>query len=69
MFILAVFEVLTEEYIPDLHAHLKGLGVLSMISLSWFLTIFIRYKIVKINETKVRLLGWSCFNYYWKDRK
>lgn len=37
----AVFEVLTEEYIPDLHAHLKGLGVLSMISLSWFLTIFI----------------------------
>lgn len=37
----AVFEVLTEEYIPDLHAHLKELGVLSMISLSWFLTIFI----------------------------
>jgi len=39
---LAVFEVLTEEYIPDLHAHLKKVGVLSMISLSWFLTIFIR---------------------------
>lgn len=37
----AVFEVLTEEHIPDLHAHLKELGVLSMISLSWFLTIFI----------------------------
>lgn len=39
---IAVFEVLTEEYIPDLHAHLKEVGVLSMISLSWFLTIFIR---------------------------
>eukprot|EP00111_Clytia_hemisphaerica_P005802 TCONS_00016792-protein len=37
----AVFEVLTEDYIPDLHAHLKKVGVLSMISLSWFLTIFI----------------------------
>ncbi|XP_047125269.1 TBC1 domain family member 9B isoform X1 [Hydra vulgaris] len=37
----AVFEVLTAEYIPLLHAHLKKLGILSMISLSWFLTIFI----------------------------
>ena len=41
-YVSAVFEVLTEEHIPDLHNRLKKMGVLSMVSLSWFLTIFIR---------------------------
>eukprot|EP00794_Sanderia_malayensis_P016811 gene16811-18507_t len=36
-----VFERLTQEHMADLHSHLEKLGVLSLISLSWFLTIFI----------------------------
>ena len=36
-----VFEVLAEQYVPDLHARLNSLAVLPMITMSWFLTIFI----------------------------
>ncbi|XP_064634250.1 TBC1 domain family member 9B-like isoform X3 [Lineus longissimus] len=36
-----VFEDLIREYLPDLHDKLDDLGLLSMISLSWFLTIFL----------------------------
>ncbi|KAI6655166.1 hypothetical protein LOD99_2455 [Oopsacas minuta] len=36
-----VFECLAEQYIPELHARLDSLGVLPMITMSWFLTIFI----------------------------
>ena len=31
-----------KEYIPSLHQRLESLGLLSMISLSWFLTVFLR---------------------------
>ncbi|XP_052799590.1 TBC1 domain family member 9-like isoform X2 [Mya arenaria] len=37
----AVFEDLIRENLPDLHTKLEILGLLSMISLSWFLTIFL----------------------------
>ncbi|XP_062503844.1 TBC1 domain family member 9-like isoform X2 [Corticium candelabrum] len=36
-----VFEALVKEHLPDLFGHLEGLGVLSMITLSWFLTLFL----------------------------
>eukprot|EP00118_Oscarella_pearsei_P008317 m.42091 g.42091 ORF g.42091 m.42091 type:complete len:1080 (+) comp33328_c0_seq6:70-3309(+) len=36
-----VFEDLTAEYLPEVHGRLKELGVLSMITLSWFLTLFL----------------------------
>ena len=36
-----VFECLAEEFLPDLHEKLNKLGVLPMITMSWFLTIFI----------------------------
>lgn len=36
-----VLEHLTSEHLPDVHAKLVPFGVLSMISLSWFLTIFL----------------------------
>ncbi|XP_041366492.1 TBC1 domain family member 9-like [Gigantopelta aegis] len=36
-----VFEDLIKEYLPSLHQKLDTLGLLSMISLSWFLTIFL----------------------------
>ncbi|KFM74472.1 TBC1 domain family member 9, partial [Stegodyphus mimosarum] len=36
-----VLEHLTSEHLPDIHAKLVPFGVLSMISLSWFLTIFL----------------------------
>ena len=42
-FVSGVFEDLLEELLPMLHAKLEHLGLLSMISLSWFLTIFLRY--------------------------
>lgn len=38
-----VFEELIKENIPSLHKQLEDLGLISMISLSWFLTIFLRY--------------------------
>jgi len=37
-----VFEELIRENLPELHTKLETLGLLSMISLSWFLTIFLR---------------------------
>ncbi|KAK7098501.1 hypothetical protein V1264_002777 [Littorina saxatilis] len=36
-----VFGELVQEYIPSLHQKLESLGLLSMISLSWFLTVFL----------------------------
>ncbi|KAK7490764.1 hypothetical protein BaRGS_00017993 [Batillaria attramentaria] len=36
-----VFAELVKEYIPSLHQRLESLGLLSMISLSWFLTVFL----------------------------
>ncbi|XP_078682548.1 TBC1 domain family member 9-like isoform X1 [Branchiostoma floridae x Branchiostoma belcheri] len=36
-----VFEDLTQEYLPQLYDRLDELGVISMISLSWFLTLFL----------------------------
>jgi hypothetical protein len=36
-----VLDELVQEYMPELHQKLAPLGVLSMISLSWFLTIFL----------------------------
>ncbi|CAL1535440.1 unnamed protein product [Lymnaea stagnalis] len=36
-----VFEDLISEYLPSLHLKLETLGLLSMISLAWFLTIFL----------------------------
>lgn len=36
-----VFGELVKEYIPSLHQRLDNLGLLSMISLSWFLTVFL----------------------------
>ncbi|XP_053384071.1 TBC1 domain family member 9-like isoform X2 [Mercenaria mercenaria] len=36
-----VFEELIKDYLPNLHLKLETLGLLSMISLSWFLTIFL----------------------------
>ena len=39
-----VFEELIKEYLPNLHSKINLLGLLSMISLSWFLTLFLRYE-------------------------
>lgn len=36
-----VFEDLTRDHLPELYDHLMELGILSMISLSWFLTLFL----------------------------
>ena len=38
-----VFEDLTRDHLPELYDHLMELGILNMISLSWFLTLFLRY--------------------------
>lgn len=38
-----VFDDLTQEHNTYLHARLDQLGMIRMISLSWFLTIFLRY--------------------------
>ena len=40
--LLGVFEDLTRDHLPELHDHLMELGILNMISLSWFLTLFLR---------------------------
>lgn len=37
-----VFEELIEVHLPDLHKKMASLGVIGMISLAWFLTIFLR---------------------------
>lgn len=36
-----VFEELTRAFLPLLHEHMQELGVISTISLSWFLTLFL----------------------------
>lgn len=36
-----LLEELAEEHLPDLHARLHELGLIRIISLSWFLTIFL----------------------------
>lgn len=36
-----LLEELAEQYLPDLHARLQELGLIRVISLSWFLTIFL----------------------------
>lgn len=36
-----LLEELAAEYLPDLHARLQDLGLIKVISLSWFLTIFL----------------------------
>lgn len=36
-----MLEELTEAHLPELHAKLDELGMMKMISLSWFLTLFI----------------------------
>ena len=38
---LEVFSALCSKYLPDIHRHLESLQVLKMISVSWFLTLFI----------------------------
>ena len=43
-YFLGVFEELIRENISELYDHLKDLGILHMISLSWFLTLFLRYE-------------------------
>jgi len=40
--LLGVFENLTRDHLPELYDHLMELGILNMISLSWFLTLFLR---------------------------
>ncbi|XP_022105913.1 TBC1 domain family member 9-like isoform X1 [Acanthaster planci] len=53
-----VFEDLTKEYLPELYIKMDKLGILSMISLSWFLTIFIS---VMPFESAVNIM--DCFFY------
>eukprot|EP00123_Amoebidium_parasiticum_P014682 comp22598_c0_seq2/m.34638 comp22598_c0_seq2/g.34638 ORF comp22598_c0_seq2/g.34638 comp22598_c0_seq2/m.34638 type:complete len:685 (-) comp22598_c0_seq2:29-2083(-) len=36
-----VYEELVKDHFPDLHDHLKATGVMSMIGISWFLTLFL----------------------------
>ncbi|KAL5267016.1 hypothetical protein ACHWQZ_G004158 [Mnemiopsis leidyi] len=36
-----VFEILLKENLPELHKHLANLGVLKMVTMSWFLTLFL----------------------------
>lgn len=53
-----VLEHLTKEHLPEIHAKLVPFGVLSMISLSWFLTIFLS---VISFESAVNIM--DCFFY------
>lgn len=41
-----VFEELIKDNLPSLYQRLDDLGLLSMISLSWFLTLYLRYNLV-----------------------
>ena len=55
--VLVVFERLTEKHLPDLYVLLKHkLQILTMVSLSWFLTIFLT---VMDSEVAVNIL--DCF--------
>lgn len=38
---LEVFSRLCHEHLPEVHAHLESLQILTMLSVSWFLTLFI----------------------------
>ena len=38
---LEVFSRLCREHLPEVHAHLESLQILTMLSVSWFLTLFI----------------------------
>ncbi|XP_072045709.1 TBC1 domain family member 9B-like [Amphiura filiformis] len=53
-----VFEALTKEHLPELYEKMDQLGILSMISLSWFLTIFLS---VMPFESAVNIM--DCFFY------
>ncbi|XP_077979306.1 TBC1 domain family member 9-like isoform X2 [Glandiceps talaboti] len=53
-----VFEELTKSYLPDLYGRMDNLGILNMISLSWFLTIFLS---VMPFESAVNII--DCFFY------
>ncbi|XP_068143014.1 TBC1 domain family member 9 isoform X2 [Drosophila tropicalis] len=53
-----VLNELVETHLPDLHDHLEQLGVIKMISISWFLTIFIS---VISYESSLHIL--DCFFY------
>lgn len=53
-----VLDDLTQEHLPNLHARLDQLGMIKMISLSWFLTIFLS---VMPYESAVNVM--DCFFY------
>ncbi|XP_017026372.1 TBC1 domain family member 9 isoform X1 [Drosophila kikkawai] len=53
-----VLNELVETHLPDLHGHLEKLGVIKMISISWFLTIFMS---VISYESSLHIL--DCFFY------
>ncbi|XP_033161492.1 TBC1 domain family member 9 isoform X1 [Drosophila mauritiana] len=53
-----VLNELVETHLPDLHGHLEQLGVIKMISISWFLTIFMS---VISYESSLHIL--DCFFY------
>ena len=38
---LEVFSRLCHDHLPEVHAHLESLQILTMLSVSWFLTLFI----------------------------
>ena len=44
-----VFEDLCETYLKDIYIKLTQLGVISYVSLAWFLTLFIRYNLIIFN--------------------
>lgn len=39
--IIEVFSRLCQQHLPELHEHLISLQILTMLSVSWFLTLFI----------------------------
>lgn len=50
-----VLDDLTQTHLPQLHAKLDQLGMIRMISLSWFLTIFLR-QVTRTNNYDIRML-------------
>lgn len=54
-----VFEDLVKEYLPNMHKKLSSLGLISLISLSWFLTLFLS---VMPLESAVSIM--DCFFYH-----
>lgn len=53
-----VLNELVQTYLPDLHSHLDNLGIIKMISIAWFLTIFLS---VIPYESSLQIL--DCFFY------